>query len=156
MMPDSFVQSPAFFELAVLEVEKATVLAALPVFQCHCYSRTRCPSAALSNKIKAVCSLFSTGKFTHVDVPVLFQPCPSSALTGASAIFMPTAACMTKRSWAVSVNTTPLGPTAAAVRGTTRGERGVLAHTCPYPRAPQISVSTRTLEHKHTSDVLAN
>lgn len=42
----------------------------------------------------------------------------------------------------MSVNTTPPGLTVAGVRGITRGERGVLAPTCPSPRARLISVST--------------
>lgn len=107
MMPHLFVQSPASFEPAPLEVEEGTVLASLTVFQCHRQPRTRCPSAALSNTIKAACLSFCAGKFTHVDVAVLFQlppPSrppphhPSPSLTGASATFTPTAVCMTKRS----------------------------------------------------------
>ncbi|KAF3857999.1 hypothetical protein F7725_011200 [Dissostichus mawsoni] len=60
---------------------------------------------------------------------------------GASVTCMPTAVCLTRGSWAVSVNTTPQGQTAAAVRGITTEEPGVWAPTSPYPKEPQIYVT---------------
>lgn len=120
------------------------VSAALTVFQQLRWSRTCCPSAASQSKLPVFHCLLKAEKVTHVDILVLFHPPslpPLSSLTGASATFMPIAVYMKKRSWVVNVNTTPPGPTVAAVRGTTRGVRGVLAPTCPSPRAQLISVS---------------
>ncbi|MED6238328.1 hypothetical protein ATANTOWER_017333 [Ataeniobius toweri] len=57
---------------------------------------------------------------------------------GASATCMPTAVCLTRESWAVSVNTTPQGQTAAVARGTTTEEPGVWAPTSRYPKELQI------------------
>lgn len=71
----------------------------------------------------------------------LFVFCCFSFVSGASATCMPTAVCLTRGSWAVSVNTTQQGPTAAAARGTTMEGPGVWAPTSPYPKELQIYVS---------------
>lgn len=67
--------------------------------------------------------------------------CCYLSVSGASATCMPTAVCLTRGSWAVSVSTTPQGQTAAAVRGTTMEEPGAWAPTFLYPKAQQIYVS---------------
>ena len=72
----------------------------------------------------------------HASVFCCYHP-----VSGASATCMPTAVCLTRGSWAVSVNTTPQGQTAAAVRSTTTEEPGVSAPTCPFPKEQQIYVS---------------
>lgn len=67
--------------------------------------------------------------------------CCYLSFSGASATCMPTAVCLTRGSLAVSVNTTPQGQTAAAVRSTTTEEPGVLAPTSLYQKEQQIYVS---------------
>lgn len=67
------------------------------------------------------------------------------SVSGASATCMPTAVCLTRGSWAVSVNTTPRGQTAAAVRSTTTEEPGVWAPTSLYPKERLIYVSISIL-----------
>lgn len=71
--------------------------------------------------------------------------CCYSCVSGASVTCMPTAVCLTRGSWAVSVNTTPQGQTAAAVRSTTMEEPGVWGPTSLYPKELQIYVSTEAL-----------
>ena len=73
-----------------------------------------------------------------------FVSSPTPSPTGASATSTPTAVSLTRRSWDASASTTPRGPTADAVSGTTRAGPGAPAHTFPSPRARQISVSSST------------
>lgn len=68
--------------------------------------------------------------------------CCYISVSGANATCMQTAVCSTRGSWAVSVNTTPPGQTAAAVRSTTMEEPGVSAPTCLFPKEQQTYVST--------------
>lgn len=75
----------------------------------------------------------------------VFVFCCYLSVSGASATCMPTAVCLTRGSWAVSVNTTPQGQTAAAVRGTITEEPGVWAPTSLYPKERQIYVSISVL-----------
>ena len=67
--------------------------------------------------------------------------CCYLSVSGASATCMPTAVCLTRGSWDVSVNITPQDQTAAAVRGTTTEEPGVWAPTSLFPKELQIYVS---------------
>lgn len=65
----------------------------------------------------------------------------SPSVSGVNVTCTPTAVCLTRGSWAVSANTTPQAPTAAAVRGTTTDGPGAWAPTSPSPKELQTFVS---------------
>lgn len=154
-MPDLFVQSPASFELAPLEVEEATVFS-----RSHCVPmpRTRCPSATLSNKIRAACFSYSAGKFTHVDVVVLFQlhPPPPFSLFDRCKCNLHANSCVydkDKLSCECEHNTT--GPDCGRCKKNFQGRAWSAGSYLNIPKGT-ANICEYAHTHTHTTDMLTN